>query len=487
VKVGFDYQWGSTEIDNLRHNQNVTYQLRNGVPFQITVYNEPLNEWVGFRKLAFFAQDQWTFRRLTANGGLRLDVQKGAVRDTQTSGPNQYAPLQHWPQIDNVPNWKDVSPRVGISYDLFGNGKTALKATLNRYVVNDGVAFQNSQNPILFNSSATRSWNDLDHDFIPQANELGPLSNSAFATAAATTHVSDDVRQGWGVRPYDWETSAGVQHQLIPQLAVNVFFTRRWFGNFSVTDNLALVPSNYDEFCMTAPSDARLGSASGGRICGLYDLNPAYTSVRPDNLVEPAKNVGVQKESWDGIDLIVNARLPHIAVAGGLTSGTDGNNTSACFVVNSPGALRFCDVSRPWRTNVRFLTSLVLPWGVDAGVTFQDNPGPERLAIYTATNAQIGPVVQFVNPARTRFSGGSATVALLQPGTTFGDRMYEIDLRLSKVTRIRGARVRLNLDLANALNGNVAITENQTYGPAYLRPTFTLQGRIIKPGVQIDF
>jgi hypothetical protein len=222
---------------------------------------------------------------------------------------------------------------------------------------------------------------------------------------------------------------------LIPQLAVNVFFTRRWFGNFSVTDNLALVPSNYDEFCMTAPSDARLGSASGGRICGLYDLNPAYTSVRPDNLVEPAKNVGVQKESWDGIDLIVNARLPHIAVAGGLTSGT----------------------------------------------------GPERLAIYTATNAQIGPVVQFVNPARTRFSGGSATVALLQPGTTFGDRMYEIDLRLSKVTRIRGARVRLNLDLANALNGNVAITENQTYGPAYLRPTFTLQGRIIKPGVQIDF
>jgi hypothetical protein len=80
------------------------------------------------------------------------------VRDTQTSGPNQYAQLQHWPQIDNVPNWKDVSPRVGISYDLFGNGKTALKATLNRYVVNDGVAFQNSQNPILFNSSATRSW-----------------------------------------------------------------------------------------------------------------------------------------------------------------------------------------------------------------------------------------------------------------------------------------------------------------------------------------
>jgi hypothetical protein len=80
-------------------------------------------------------------------------------------------------------------------------------------------------------------------------------------------------------------------------MAVNVFFTRRWFGNFSVTDNLALVPSQYDEFCMTAPSDTRLGSASGSRICGLYDLNPAYTSVRPNNLVEPVKNVGSRKKA----------------------------------------------------------------------------------------------------------------------------------------------------------------------------------------------
>lgn len=36
--------------------------------------------------------------------------------------------------ITGAPNWRDLSPRMGVAYDLFGNGKTALKGTLNRYV-----------------------------------------------------------------------------------------------------------------------------------------------------------------------------------------------------------------------------------------------------------------------------------------------------------------------------------------------------------------
>jgi hypothetical protein len=488
AKFGFDSQWGYQWGRNSRHNLNMTYQFRNGAPIQITVFNEPWDRKEEFRKLAFFAQDQWTLKRLTVNGGLRLDLHKGSVPDDQTTGPNQYAPFQTWPAIENVPNWKDLSPRIGVAYDLFGDGKTAIKGTLNRYVVSDGVVFPGTVNPLGFNSSATRSWTDRNGDFVPQESELGTLSNSAFGTAVSTSRTDDRLREGWFVRAYNWETSASVQHQLIPEVSVNIGYTRRWFGNFTVTDNLALVPADHDEFCITAPTDARLGGVSSSRICGLYDLNPTKRTVTPDNVRTSPDTYGTQKESWQGIDATVNARLPRrVTVSGGLSSGTEGNNSEACFVIDSPGVMRFCDVKRPWRTGVRFLGTIGMPWGIDAGVTFQGNPGPEILANYTVTSAQVGSTVQFVNPARTSFSGGSAAVSLIEPGTMFGDYMYQLDLRLIKALRYRRVRARLTLDLANILNASAVLVQNNAYGTSWLRPVFTLQGRLIKPGVQIDF
>lgn len=488
AKFGVDYQWGYLRGENVRHNLHMTYQFRNGVPFQITVFNEPWDRKEEFRKLAFFAQDQWTLRRLTVNGGLRLDLHNGSVPDVQTTGPNLYAPFQTWPEVRNAPNWKDLSPRLGVAYDLFGDGKTAVKGTLSRYVVNDGAAFPGTLNPLGFNSSATRAWTDRNGDFFPQEGELGTLSNSAFGTAATTTRIDDALREGWHVRAYNWETSASIQHQLIPQVSAMLGYTRRWFGNFTVTDNVALVPADHDEFCITSPTNARLGAVSGSRICGLYDLNPSKRSVRPDNLRTSPEAYGTQGETWQGIDATVKARLPYrVTLSGGLSSGTEGNNTDACFVVDSPGALRFCDIRRPWRTGVRFLGTIGLPLGFDAGITFQGNPGPEILANYTVTSAQVGSVVQFVNPARTSFSGGSASVSLLEPGTVFGDYLYQLDVRLAKAVRYRGLRARLTLDLANILNANAILVQNNAYGTSWQRPVFTLQGRLIKPGIQIDF
>jgi len=401
---------------------------------------------------------------------------------------------------------------VGIAYDLFGDGKTALKGTFNRYVVVAGTEFPGSRNPLGFNLSATRPWTDRNGDFVPQENELGPLSNRNFATAVTTLTIDDAVRQGWYVRPDSWEATAGIQHQLFPQVSVNVGYARRWFGKFTVVDNLAVTPADFDEFCLTAPADDRLGSASGSRVCGLYDLNPSKLG-QVQNLMTSSKTYGSQKEYWQGIDLTTNARLPHrITVAGGLSSGTDGNNTDACFAVDSPGGvvddrarsglspngasalaglgvggLRSCSVNRSWRTSVRFLGTVDLPWDLQAGVTLQTNPGPEILANYTLTSAQVGSVVQFVNPGRTTFSGGSATVSLVEPGRMFGDRMNQLDVRLAKGIRYRHARGLLTLDVANLLNGNAVLVENNAYGARWRQPIAVLQGRTIKPAIRIEF
>jgi hypothetical protein len=184
----------------------------------------------------------------------------------------------------------------------------------------------------------------------------------------------------------------------------------------------------------------------------------------------------------------MNARLPgRVTVQGGLNSGTAGNNTEACFVIDSPGAMRFCDVNRPWRTNVRFLGSIELPWGFNTGVTFVADPGAEILANYTVRTANIPSIVQFVNPARTTFSGGTSVVSLLEPGSTFGDRLYQVDVRVAKSFQYRGIRARLTVDLANLTNASTVFTYNNTYGGNWLRPTYIMPGRLIKPGLQIEF
>jgi hypothetical protein len=499
AKFGFDADWGGLGTTNQFHNQNMTFQFRNGSPTGITIFNEPYTDRSGdFRRYGIFAQDQWTIKRLTVNGGIRFDAHNGSVPDWQTSGPNQFVPeLRHWPAVKNVPNWKDISPRFGVAYDLFGNGRTALKYTLSRYVVNDGVSFPSSVNPITFNRSATRSWDDktpkeggIPNDFIPQEAELGSLSNSAFATGATTTTVDDKIREGWGVRQNNWETSVSIQHQLLPQLGVNFAYTRRWFNNFTATDNKSLVPGDYDEFCITSPTDDRLGDVSGSQICGLYDLNPAKRTVTPANFRTDAEAYGTQKEWWDGIDLNFNARLPGRAtIQGGLNHGpSGGNNTDACFVIDSPGAMRFCRTERPWRVNVRLLGSIELPWGINTGVTFLADPGAaEILATYNVTNADItAGRAQFVG-GRTSFGGGSVNVALLQPGQQYNDYLYQLDLRLSKAIAYRGIRARVTLDLANLTNTAQVFTHSTTYGSNWLRPIFVLQGRLIKPGFQLEF
>jgi len=182
----------------------------------------------------------------------------------------------------------------------------------------------------------------------------------------------------------------------------------------------------------------------------------------------------------------MNARLSRINISGGVSSGTSNNidsinSRSHCFVVDNPQQLLFCDVNMPWRTSVRFLGTTNLPWGVDLGVTLQNNPGPQITANYTITNAQA------VGLGRN-LSGGSATVPLIAPGTMFGDRMNQIDLRVGKNFRLRGGvRIRALVDFANVLNANAVLVLNTTYGANWLRPTYVLPGRLIKPNVQIDF
>ena len=131
-------------------------------------------------------QDQWTvLQKLSLNLGLRFDSLHAWVpAQTRPAGP--YVPAFSFEKLDNQPLWKDLSPRVGIAYDLFGNGKSALKASIGRYVIGLGTGIADITDPAnSIVTQASRNWNDVNRDYVPQESELGALSPSTFGTAAS--------------------------------------------------------------------------------------------------------------------------------------------------------------------------------------------------------------------------------------------------------------------------------------------------------------
>ena len=158
-----------------------------------------------------------------------------------------------------------------------------IKASLGRYTPrNTGAVGNPLQNMA---QSANRTWNDANRDFVPDCDlrataangECGPLSDLTFGLVRpASVGRAPDSLGGFNKDSYNWQASLALQHELRSNMALNLGYFRTWYGNFLVTDNLAITPADYDPFCVTAPTDSRLpGDVSGKQICGLYDIKPA--------------------------------------------------------------------------------------------------------------------------------------------------------------------------------------------------------------------
>ena len=485
-------------------------QASTPTPLSITVYNTPWTRYDTLdHDLGLYAQDQWTLNRFTINAGLRFDWLKQSVPE-QVAAAGTWVPERHFDPVDNVPNWKDLQPRLGINYDLFGNGKTAVKATLSRYVAQDAVGFSRRFNPLTTTvAAATRTWSDRDlggaslptnGDWIPQANELGAVTPSTFGTQVVSTTIDPALREGWHVRPKNWEVSLGVQHEILPRLSADFTYYRRAYGNIEFTDNLALGPENYTPFCVTAPRDPRLPNGGGYQVCG-HDANSGaqnnYASI-----ADPSD----RWSTYDGVDLNINARpRAGLFFQGGVNIGRTAQYD--CGVRENPslglglidqnftGMNDNCEFHPPFQPGWRAAGSYTLPWhAIQMSGTLQSNPGPMITGRYVVTTNTHGPEIlaSLGRPLRT----GSATMELIEPGSQFYRRRNQLDFRASKTFGLGGARrLQVMFDLYNVLNDNSPITTqvqaalNPAFSPTGTWPTLQeiLPPRFFKLGAQFTF
>jgi len=496
-----------------------SYTLRNGQPLSVTLRLPRAQVDEVKADLGLWVQDRWRLDRLTLNYGLRLDsLRTGWPEQALTANP--FTAAADFAANDEFISWKDLSPRIGGAYDLFGTGKTALKGSFARYVGAETVNLTSTGNPLSsMSTTVTRTWSDLNGDrtvFNPnltlQESELGPNTNANFGKVVQTTTVDPELLKGWGKRPYTYEFDGGVQHQLGARASTTLMVYHRWSGNQFAMENTALTSSDYSApFCLTAPLDAKLPDGGGYQVCNLFDITPTALG-RVQNLVTSASNVGDGvKQSNTGLNLTANIRLASVLVQGGVDVRRDIENTCGLLTSDHPAGTqfpfsgagagtinatyessvfadgsRYCDRDSGFRPDIKFAGSYQLPWwGLQTSATFQNVSGPQITSTWAASNAIVAPAL-----GRNLAAGATATktVNIMQPNTVFGDRLNQLDLRMTKKVSLAGAgRFSVNLDLYNVTNSNWIIGYTPTFGPNFQRPTQVLAPRLFKIGGTYDF
>jgi len=433
--------------------QPITYN--NGVPSTITLRLPSDRSNSINNDSAVFAQDKWTYKRATINAGLRWDwfissVDPETLPASTLNSAVTYGACSDGKNnlnagcVGQVTNWKDLSPRLGIAYDLFGNGKTAIRGSVARYVNGVGLAggsITDNNNPeITVLATDTRAWKDLDGNGSPydangtlQVNELtnSPSTSSFGKNIPSTTTTDPAVLSGWGARAYNWEYQISVSHELAPRVSINA---RPKAGLF----------------------------IQGGITAG--------------------------KRIFDQCNL-VNYGVFQLMTGAIASTGTTGVSETYGALGSDPA----CHQDLPYRPDFKLLGSYTLPLDVILSGTFQFVRGIQNGGAAPSLLATWSTPVSATTLGRAYSSGATSEIVNLIPVVyNYGNQnLKQLDLRVSKRVKLQNYRVRVDFDAYNVFNSNWPFTVTSTFSTqpnaTWMRPTNVLQARFFKLGLNFDF
>ena len=481
IKVGTNHEWGDSRnrLDNRAAMSVLTFvNDAAGVPVanSVTVRNTPTTRLDTLdADSGVFVQDRWTRNRLTLFGGGRFDY-FSASYPRQTAPANPFVPARDVPGQGCVPCWKDWSWRGGGSFDLFGNGKTALKTSFGKFLAANALGLTTGINPLSAQSD-TRTWTDrdgngraVDANGNPQANEIGPTRNANFGLPAGTTRLDPNLPRG-----NNWEETVSVQHEVFPNVSVTAGYYRRQFYNISYTNNLDVDPDrDYTPFTIVGPSNPNLPNG-GGEIITLYNLNADKAGV-VNNVMTWSDN---RSNVYNGVEVSFNARLGRGFAFGGITTERTVTDSCSDLANSNPNNRRFCHLDRPYKTLYKASGSYRLPYDVQVGGSFQARPGIPIGSDYTVTSAIAG----------RPLTGGvsSITINLADPTKLFYEYVVTTDLTASRIFRFGSRRVRTFMEVFNLVNNSTIYTRNETYGSLWFNPITLVSSRRFQFGAQLDF
>jgi hypothetical protein len=517
VKVGFQRTWGTfyhTTNANADLYQNYQSGLNRaggtGIPFTrpatVTIRNTPVGSGEALDyDLGIFAQDSWSLNRLTVNAGIRYEKAVARVL-SGVSHAGRFVPERQFEEIRDVPNWTDWAPRFALVYDLFGNAKTAVKYSVNRYnrSVTTGVA--DDYNP-LGSSTQTLPWTDLNGDDIAQGDSqvvngvrrsctyLTPGCEIDFRNLTANFGVQDANEYGGFPRTWNLEHGLELQHELFPRLSLTASWFHGDFHDMNVTINRALqfdgdpaLNPNFTPFTVYNPETGEAIIAYGLKAGSVPQLKP------DDELdtFDPER-----KQIYNAYNLEFRARPgAGSQIFGGISFERELNVN--CTAPDDPNDLRFCDETAldiPFRKNLKLAGSYPLPWGVTFSAALQSNipTNSSRSITFTTGTTRYPAVCTAPCPANTVVvprsvaNQTSMTVNLVPSASVQVERITQLDLKVARTFRFGRVSVLPTVEVFNINNSDAIISYQSTniLSGQYLAPNSIMQPRMIGAGATV--
>lgn len=464
IKGGLQLSWEKMKYERIR-NGDILLEMRDGVPFQAQIANTPIDSDHRLRTWGAFVQDRWGLGRLTLNLGVRADGLKGYL-PAQTSPSGTYVGARDFSKTDVYDFPFNIAPRIGVSYDLRGNGQTAIKAYYGRFYNQFGSDVLENANPNAF-ATQNVTWADANGNRRLDPGELGAIP--AFSRGLFPRVEPDSNR------PYSDEFNAGVEHQLAPNFAVGVSYHRRLHRNGLGVLDLARPASAYTpEVRPYTDSDGQAKSIT------IYKLQPKFGALR-NRVID---NVEGLESTYNGVQFDVQKKLSNRwQMLTGLSlqkhKGFDHNGTFTNVELNNPNVRINRDTGSvftdlPWTYTLS--GSYMLPWTISVSGKYTARAGDplNRTKVFT-----------FSTPTATQ---PSETIRVAQRGTDRTETVTQfLDIRLSKRASVGRTSFEGTMDVFNLLNANHVLAQNVALGSTFGRPSRILTPRIVRFGLTARF
>jgi hypothetical protein len=494
-KFGFQNTWGDF-MHTVDANADLTQQYRSpigtpkySVPDSVVIRNTPLiyGERLN-RDFGIYAQDSWKLNRLTLNYGIRWENVVAQVHAAE-SPAGRFVPERRFDAIHDLPNWKNWAPRFSMVYDVFGNGKTALKYSLNRYNQARTTGIAAEYNP-LRSQTATLPWRDVNGNDIAEG-ERGCTGFPRVGCEIDFSNLSPNfglaALNEYGAYPRTWnlESALELQQEILPRLSGTVSWFRGNFHNLPITINRSYTHADYTPYTVYNPLTGEPIQVFARTLQNRPTLN--LDTYDPE-----------RERMYESFNFEFNARPGRgFLVFGGLA--VERQLDVACTAPDDPNALRFCNDHEnnvPYRKSFKLSGTLPLMWGVNVSAVFQSNHGTASSRTLVATRGVTRypancpapcPAGQIIMPTNV-FGQTSLTVALVDGDTVYTDRINQLDIRFGRTFEVGRVRVIPSVELFNINNSDAIISYASTNalnaGSSYLRPNSIMQPRMVGFNVQ---